>query len=120
MGEDALTRSEEELGVTKVSRPRTRVRLRKYIVTEMVTTTVPVRREELRVEREPIAEGDAGSLDGAEPSDEVHEMILHEERLVIETQVVATERVRIRKETVTEERLLSEEVRREQVVIEES
>jgi stress response protein YsnF len=34
-------------------RPRERVRLKKYLVTDYVEKTVPVRREEVRVEREP-------------------------------------------------------------------
>jgi sporulation protein YlmC with PRC-barrel domain len=36
--------------------PRERVRLKKYIVTEQVTKTVPVTREEVRVEREPVSD----------------------------------------------------------------
>jgi uncharacterized protein (TIGR02271 family) len=120
LGQHAMTRSEEELRVTKVRRPRTRVRLRKYVVTEMVTTTVPVRREEVRLEHEPITDLDAGSFDGEPASaDEIHEVVLHEEKLVIEKRVVPTERVRMRKETVTEERTVSGEVRKEQVVFSE-
>jgi sporulation protein YlmC with PRC-barrel domain len=36
--------------------PRERVRLKKYLVTEHVTKTVPVTREEVRVEREPVSD----------------------------------------------------------------
>lgn len=49
-----LTRSEEELNVGVEKRPRERVRLKKYVVTEEVTKKVPVQREEIRVEREPV------------------------------------------------------------------
>ena len=118
-GQDAMIRSEEELHVTKRRRPRTRVRLRKYIVTEMVTTRVPVRREEVRLEREPITDLDADSSDDPAPSDDLHEVVLHEERLVIEKRVVPTERVRMRKETITEQQAVSGEVRTEQVVFSE-
>ena len=52
----AMTRSEEELRVGTTQRETGRVRLRKHIVTENVTQTVPVQREELRVEREPITD----------------------------------------------------------------
>ncbi len=41
-----MTRSEEELAVGTRSRESGRVRLRKYVVTENVTKTVPVQREE--------------------------------------------------------------------------
>jgi stress response protein YsnF len=50
---DAMTRSEEELVVGTRRRTRGRARLRKYVVTEHVQKTIPVRREEVRVEFEP-------------------------------------------------------------------
>lgn len=56
-GEHDLTRSEEPMEVGTEAGPRERVRLRKYVVTERVTKTVPVSREEVRVEREPIDQG---------------------------------------------------------------
>jgi sporulation protein YlmC with PRC-barrel domain len=43
----------EEIEVAS-ERPRERVRLKRYLVTEEVTKTVPVTREEIRVEREPV------------------------------------------------------------------
>ena len=54
--DDAMTRSEEELTVGTRRVETGRVRLRKYVVTEMVTKTVPVQREEVRLEREPITD----------------------------------------------------------------
>ncbi len=56
--DDAMTRSEEEVSVEPRARPKERVRLKKYVVTEPVTKTVPVRREEIRVERVPVDEED--------------------------------------------------------------
>ena len=53
--DDAMTRSEEELRVGTERREAGRVRLRKYVVTENEQRTVPVRREEVRVEREPLS-----------------------------------------------------------------
>lgn len=58
--DDAMTRSEEELRVGTVRQPRERVRLRKYLVTEEVQVTVPVTREEVRLEREPLGGEAAG------------------------------------------------------------
>jgi stress response protein YsnF len=56
--EDAMTRSEEELVVGTRRRTRGRARLRKYVVTEHVQRTIPVQREEVRVEYEPADAGD--------------------------------------------------------------
>jgi len=78
--DDAMTRSEEELLVGKAQQETGRVRLRKYVVTEQVQTTVPVQREEVRVEREPVTEANREqALDGPEISEEEHEVVLHEE-----------------------------------------
>src|SRR3954454_19905962 len=59
--DDAMTRSEERLQVGTQSREAGRARLRKYVVTENVTQTVPVSREEVRLEREPITDGNVGA-----------------------------------------------------------
>jgi uncharacterized protein (TIGR02271 family) len=112
--DDAMTRSEEELRVGTTEREAGRVRLRKHVVTENVTTTVPVRREELRIEREPITEADAAAA-GPAISEEEQEVVLHEEEVVVEKRVVPKERVRLGKRTVTEEQTVSEEVRKERI-----
>ena len=114
--DDAMTRSEEELRVGTADRERGRARLRKYVVTEEVQKTVPVRREEVRVEREPITDANAGqALDGPEISEEEHEVVLHEEEPVVEKRAVPKERVRLGKEEVVEEQTVSEEVRKERI-----
>lgn len=114
--DDAMTRSEEELHVGTAQRESGRVRLRKYVVTEQQTRTVPVRREEVRVEREPITDGNVDqALDGPGISEEEHEVVLHEEEPVVEKRTVPKERVRLGTETVAEEREVSEEVRKEQI-----
>jgi uncharacterized protein (TIGR02271 family) len=116
--DDAMTRSEEELVVGKTSRESGRARLRKYVVTDEVTETVPVQREELRVEREPITDGNVDrATDGPAISEEEHEVVLHAEEPVAEKRVVPKERVRLDKDTVTEERTVSNEVRREEIDI---
>jgi uncharacterized protein (TIGR02271 family) len=114
--DDAMTRSEEELRVGTASREAGRARLRKYVVTEQVQKTVPVRREEVRVEREPITDENIDeAMSGAEISEDEHEVVLHEEEPVVEKRTVPKERVRLGKETTTEERQLSEEVRKERI-----
>ena len=114
--DDAMTRSEEELRVGTADRERGRARLRKYVVTEQVEQTVPVRREEVRVEREPITDANVDqATSGPDISDEEHEVTLHEEEVVVEKRAVPKERVRMDKETVTDEQTVSEEVRKEQI-----
>jgi uncharacterized protein (TIGR02271 family) len=114
--DEAMTRSEEELRVGTAQREAGRARLRKYVVTEQVQTTVPVRHEEVRVEREPITDENVDqAMDGADISEEEHEVVLHEEQPVVEKRTVPKERVRLGTETVSEEHQVSEEVRKEQI-----
>ena len=114
--DDAMTRSEERLNVGTRSQEAGRARLRKYVVTENVTQTVPVSREEVRVEREPITDDNVGAArSGPEISEEEHEVILREERPVVEKEAVPVERVRLGTETVTDQETVSEQVRKEQI-----
>jgi uncharacterized protein (TIGR02271 family) len=114
--DDAMTRSEEELRVGTTDTERGRARLRKYVVTEEVQQTVPVRREEVRVEREPITDANVDqATSGPEISEEEHEVVLHEEEPVVEKRTVPKERVRMDKETVVDEETVSDEVRKEQI-----
>ena len=114
--DDAMTRSEEELNVGTERRETGRARLRKYVVTENVEQTVPVQREEVRVEREPItgANRDA-ALDGPEITEEEHEVTLHTEEPVVEKRTVPKERVRLDKDVRTGEETVSEDVRSERI-----
>ncbi|HEX8389913.1 MAG TPA: PRC and DUF2382 domain-containing protein [Candidatus Saccharimonadales bacterium] len=114
--DDAMTISAEELNVGTRKVETGRYRLRKYVVTENVTKTVPVQREEVRLEREPITEANAGAaMDGPELSDEVHEVVTHAEVPVVEKTVIPQERIRINKDVVSDEETVDETVRREEV-----
>jgi uncharacterized protein (TIGR02271 family) len=114
--DDAMTRSEEELTVGTRQREAGRARLRKHVVTEMVTKTVPVKHEEVSLEREPVTDSNRDdALDGPDISEEDHEVVLHEDEVVVDKQAVAKERVRMGTETVSEDREISEEVRKEQI-----
>jgi uncharacterized protein (TIGR02271 family) len=118
--DEAMTRSEEELQVGTTQRERGRVRLRKYVTTEQVTQTVPVQREEARVEREPITDANIDqAMAGPEISESEHEVVLHEEEPVVEKRTVPKERVRLGKETVTDEEQVAEEIRKEQIDIDD-
>ena len=112
----SMTRSEEQLRVGTETRETGRARLRKYVVTEQQNVTVPVSREEVRLEREPITDANRGdAYDGPAISEEEHEVVLHAERPVVDTEAVAVERVRLGKETVTEHENVRGEVRKEQI-----
>ena len=114
--DDAMTRSEEQLRVGTEKVETGRARLRKYIVTEQKTVTVPVQREEVRLEREPITDANRGqAMSGGDITEEEHEVVLTEERPVIQKEVVPVERVKLAKETVADQVEVSEEVRKEQI-----
>src|SRR4051794_30063323 len=114
--DDAMTRSEEELNVGTQRRETGRARLRKHVETENVQQTVPVQREEVRVEREPITDANRDSaLDGPDISEEEHEVTLHTEEPVVEKRTVPKERVRLDKDVHTDEETISEDVRRERI-----
>ncbi|MDP9986711.1 YsnF/AvaK domain-containing protein [Arthrobacter sp. FW306-05-C] len=114
--DDAMTRSEEQLHVGTEREATGRARLRKYVTTENVTKTIPVEREEVRIEREPITDANRGAaLDGPAISEEEHEVVLHEERPVVEKEAVPVERVRLDKETVRDDVTVNEEVRKEHI-----
>ena len=114
--DDAMTRSEEQLKVGTEKVQTGKARLRKHIVTEQKTITVPVQREEVRLEREPITEENRGqAMSGGDITEEEHEVILTEERPVVQKEVVPVERVKLAKETVADQVEVSEEVRKEQI-----
>src|SRR5215218_6154836 len=117
--DEAMTRSEEELAVGTETRERGRARLRKYVTTETQQVTVPVQREEVRVEREPITDANIDdATSGPAISEEEHEVTLREEEPVVEKRAVPKERVRLDTETVTEQRQVAEEVRKERIEVE--
>ena len=114
--DEAMTRSEERLHVGIEQVETGRARLRKYIVTENVTQTVPVSHEEVRVEREPITDANrTAAMSGGELTEEEHEVTLHAERPVVAKETVPVERVKLATETVTGEEEVSAEVRKEQI-----
>ncbi|KQS71881.1 DUF2382 domain-containing protein [Modestobacter sp. Leaf380] len=98
--DDAMTRSEERLTVGTESVETGRARLRKHVVTENVTRTVPVSHEEVRIEREPITE---------------HEVTLHAERPVVQKETVPVERVQLDTRTVTDQETVAETVAHEEI-----
>jgi len=113
-----VTRSEEEIDIGVARRARERVRVIKEIVTEDVTRTIPVRREELRLVHEAVdaSEPQPVAAEDFAPG-EPYFVTLMEEEVVIEKRIVPRERVRVYKETITEQRDVSEQLRKEQVEV---
>jgi uncharacterized protein (TIGR02271 family) len=114
--DSAMTRSEEQLHVGTERVETGRARLRKHVVTQRETVNVPVSHDEVRIEREPITDANvADALSGPEISEEEHEVVLTEERPVVEKETVPVERVRLDKETVTDTEAVSADVRKEEI-----
>ncbi|AZZ53512.1 DUF2382 domain-containing protein [Rathayibacter festucae] len=114
--DDAMTRSEERLRVGTERVEAGRARLRKHIVTEQVSKTVPVSHDEVTLTREPITDANAGdALAGPDLSEEEHEVILTEERVVTAKETVPVERVSLGTETVTEQRTVDADVSHEEI-----
>lgn len=117
--DDAMVRHEERLRVGTESEETGRVALRKYVVTEDQTVTVPVSHEEVRVEREPIdRDSDATARSGA-MGEETHEATLHAERPVVDKTTEAVEQVRLDTRTVTEDEQVSDTVRKEEIDVDD-
>ena len=114
--DDAMTRSEERLRVGTERVESGRARLRKRIITEQVTATVPVSQERATVTREPITAGNMPqAMDGPAISEEEHEVVLQKDVPVVAKEAVPVERVRLATDTVTEQQTVSEQVRKEQI-----
>jgi uncharacterized protein (TIGR02271 family) len=113
----SMVRSEERLRAGTETVETGRVRLTKHVVTSQQTITVPIRREEVTVTREPIEPGAAPT--GTEIGDDEREVVLHEERPVVTKETVPVERVSLDTATVRENREVSGTVRREEVEIDD-
>jgi uncharacterized protein (TIGR02271 family) len=99
-----------------------RARLRKRVRTETENIEVPVRREELVVEREPIAAESAearsaGSIGEGVEDDEV--VTLKEERPVVEKETVATEKVDVGKRAVQDTEAVTADLRKEEIDVDQ-
>jgi uncharacterized protein (TIGR02271 family) len=114
--DNAMTRSEEKLRVGTETEVAGKARLRKHVVTEHQQVTVPVSHEEVTLQREPITDANRGAAyEGPAISEEEHEVTLHAQRPVVDTEAVAVERVRLDTQTVTEQETVGGEVRKEEI-----
>ena len=111
-----VQRSEEELRAGTREREAGGVRIRKRVRTDRERVRVPKRREEVHVERVPVERREASEAEIGE--DEVF-MPVTEEEVVVEKRPVAKEEIRVRKDVVPEEEVLEEDVRKEEVDVED-
>lgn len=117
--DEAMTRSEEQLraGTEKVAAGK--ARLRKWVETEDVQVSVPVRREKAVLETEQITDANRDeALAGSDFTESEHEVTLTEERPVVQKETVPVERVRLGKEVQEDTETVSDTVRKERVAAE--
>lgn len=117
-GRDRIQLVSERLNVNKERVQAGEARLRKEVITEQQNITVPVQREELVIERNPVAEGQVAA-DAEIGKDGDIRIPLTEERVKVDKQPFVREEVSVGKKTVQEERNVSDQVRREELRVEE-
>ena len=117
-----VRRSEEEIRVETREREAGEIRVRKRVRTERERLTVPKKRVEVTVERAPvegaIPEGDEAATAPQIGEEEIVVPVVEEE-IVVEKRPVVKEEIRIRKDVVEEVEVVEEDVRREEVEIDD-
>lgn len=108
----SVVRSEERLNVGTERVTAGTARLRKYVVTEDQTVTVPVTREEVEIVREPIRDG---AITNATIGEDDAEITVHQDKVVVDKETVPVERVGLAVNEVTEKQTVSDTVRKEQI-----
>jgi uncharacterized protein (TIGR02271 family) len=111
-----VRRSEEELKVGTREREAGAVWVRKRVRTDRERIVVPKKRVEVTVERVPAVEGEAA---GSEIGEDEIVVPIVEEEVIIEKRPVVREELRIRKEVVEETEVVEEDVRREEIEVDD-
>ena len=114
--ESRITRSEEELAIGKRQVQAGEVAVRKTVETEHVSERVPVMREEVTVERRPVAAADVGS---AEIREDRIVVPVNEEEVVVEKRPVVKEEVVLRTREVEDTEEVEADLRRERIDVDE-
>ena len=107
---------EEVLGAGAGGREGDTLNVSKRVCPADGSIGVPTRHEEVTVERVPVAEGTASEAQIGE--DEVS-IPVTEEEVVVEKRPVAKEEVRIRKDVVEDTEVVEEDVRREEIDVDD-
>jgi uncharacterized protein (TIGR02271 family) len=111
-----VQRVEEELRAGTREREAGRVNVRKRVRTERDRVRVPIRREEVRVERVPVKRREATE---AEIGEDEFVVPFMEEEVVVEKRPVVKEEIRLRKEVVEDEEIVERDVRKEEVNVDD-
>ena len=111
-----VQRSEEELRAGTREREAGSMRIRKRVRTDRERIEVPVRHEEVSVERVPVS----GEATEAQIGEDEVEVPVTEEEVVVDKRAVAKEEVRVRKDVVEGTEVVEEDVRREEVDVEDA
>ena len=111
-----VQRTEEELAAGTREREAGALNVRKRVRTDRERLEVPTRREEVTVERVPVSEG---TTTEARIGEEEVSVPLTEEEVVVEKRPVAKEEVRVRKDVVEDTEVVEEDVRREEIDVED-
>jgi uncharacterized protein (TIGR02271 family) len=111
-----VQRSEEELRAGTREREAGALNVRKRVRTDREQVRVPKRREEVSVERVPVNEEGTG----AEIGDDEVSMPVVEEEVVVDKRPVVKEELRVRKESVQDEEVVEEDVRREEIDVDDA
>ena len=110
-----IQRTEEELAAGSREREAGQLKVRKRVRTDREHIEVPTRREEISVERVPV-EGEASE---AEIGDDEVVVPVTEEEVLVEKRPVVKEEVRVRKDVVSDTETVEEDVRREEIEVED-
>jgi len=114
--DDAITRSEEQLHVNKQRVETGKAELNKYVTTEHVEQAVPVTKEKVVIEREPITDANRGqAMSGPAISEAHYETTLKEDRISATKETVPIERIRLAKQTETTVENVGADLRKEHV-----
>src|SRR5829696_7377855 len=112
-----VQRTEEELRAGTREREAGAINVRKRVRTDREQISVPTRHEEVSVERVPVEGGREASE--AEIGEDEVTMPVTEEEVVVEKRPVVKEEIRVRKDVVEGEEVVEEDVRREEVDVED-
>jgi len=94
------------------------VRVHKEVHTEHQVVDVPVKKEEVVIERHPVA-GQSASAAAIRPGEEIR-IPVREEQVKVEKQAVVKEEVKVGKRTVQETEHVGADVRKEEVKVEKT
>ena len=110
-----VQRTEEELAAGTREREAGEVRVKKNVRTDRESVAVPTRHEEVSVERVPLS----GEASEAEIGEDEVLVPVTEEEVVVSKRPVVKEEVRIRKDVVEDTQIVEEDVRREEIDVED-